>query len=325
MAAEYYIDKKTRNYSFIEMHYFLQDIGCENNDFMLRTYDKDLLDFNIHEFFAKAGKDEKSKLNDKIITECKKNIWFYLREIVRFYDKDRYVNYPLYMGEPFILTKENIKLIYLFANGISFTSIYGYDKNVPNMQFDYMNTMRILSTYASDVLGNNIIKNENEDYSKIVDKYPKIRCDYIFGKNDIIDKDEENDSTSEDKIKDSKKLKPGRSRGDILVNNFISAYDLGNIQKINKAFSDILFKLFTFNITKNDNIFKYHNAQKIYSSVLLDTYKYTEDDFKILNEISAYSVLKQISYTYFGYNDYTIFDDDISKMSKNHIIIERLY
>ena len=193
--ANYYIDKNTRNYSFIEMHHYLQDNGCENNDFMLRTYDKDLLDFNMYQFFSGVSKDKRTILNDKILTECKKNIWFFLREILKFdivqdnISYPRYESFPLYMGVPFILTKENMALIYLFDNGVSFTDTYIYDIGSDDSKAEehrHVNsiktTLDALMYYKAIVLNEYSIINKYSSADDIdIDKAIPIRCNYIFG------------------------------------------------------------------------------------------------------------------------------------------------
>lgn len=72
-----YYQKTTTNQSFLDMHYYLKEIGIENNKFMLVLLDPDL-----------AGIDPfDPRLNDiykaKILRECMHNYWYFIREVVR--------------------------------------------------------------------------------------------------------------------------------------------------------------------------------------------------------------------------------------------------
>jgi hypothetical protein len=67
----------TTNQSFLDMHYFLKAKGIKNNKFFLVLYDTDL-----------AGVDPRDpRLNlmmkRKILAECIRNYWYFIREVVR--------------------------------------------------------------------------------------------------------------------------------------------------------------------------------------------------------------------------------------------------
>ena len=73
----YVIDTKTKNLSFLKMHRYLRDRGIQNNKFFLRLYDKDLI--GVDPYSKKLTRAQELK----IINECTKNPFFYLREIAR--------------------------------------------------------------------------------------------------------------------------------------------------------------------------------------------------------------------------------------------------
>lgn len=72
-----YFQMTTTNQSFLNVHYYLKEIGISNNKFMMVLLDPDL-----------AGIDPfDPRLNDiykaKILKECLHNYWYFLREVVR--------------------------------------------------------------------------------------------------------------------------------------------------------------------------------------------------------------------------------------------------
>lgn len=73
---------KTKNESFIYMWHHLQDKNIENNIFMLRLDDKSLIDFDVSQLYT-DDKEKRTKLLEKVVNECKNNIWFFFREVVR--------------------------------------------------------------------------------------------------------------------------------------------------------------------------------------------------------------------------------------------------
>lgn len=74
---EYVIHTTTKNLSFINIFRALKGLGVKNNKFFLKLYDRSLL--NVDPFSNKLTKEQKTK----IIAECTKNPYYYLREIVR--------------------------------------------------------------------------------------------------------------------------------------------------------------------------------------------------------------------------------------------------
>ena len=72
-----YYDYQTSNKSFLEMSKSLKKAGVKNNHFMLTLLNKDL--HGVDPYAIKPDSDE-AKM---VIEECKKNIWYFLREIAR--------------------------------------------------------------------------------------------------------------------------------------------------------------------------------------------------------------------------------------------------
>lgn len=97
-------DFMTKNQSFLDMHYFLKTKGIRNNKFFLVLYDSDLLGINPRDprlnIFMKR----------KILAECMRNFWYFIREIVQI---------PIQGGEvgggtPYLLTRANLAMNFGF-------------------------------------------------------------------------------------------------------------------------------------------------------------------------------------------------------------------
>ena len=118
---------KTKNLSFITMWHYLQDQGIENNIFMLELKDESLINFDITDLYTN-NKEEKSELLYKVRQECKNNIWFFFREVVRIPNvlsstMHYRENYPR-----FVLTPELMFLIYAYEHNLSIIADYKYQK-----------------------------------------------------------------------------------------------------------------------------------------------------------------------------------------------------
>lgn len=88
-----YYQKSTTNKSFLNMHYFLKDIGIKNNNFMLALLDPDLAGVDPHD------KRLNSYMKQKVLRECILNYWYFLREVIRIpVEGSAGVQYELHRG-----------------------------------------------------------------------------------------------------------------------------------------------------------------------------------------------------------------------------------
>lgn len=99
-----YFQMTTTNQSFLNMHYYLKEIGVQNNKFMMVLLDPDL-----------AGIDPfDPRLNDiykaKILRECLHNYWYFIREVVRIPSSG-----STGKGTRYELTRGNLALNYCMA------------------------------------------------------------------------------------------------------------------------------------------------------------------------------------------------------------------
>lgn len=100
-----YYDTGTSNKSFLQVAKDLKSLGIHNYYFMLEIYDYSLV--NIDPYAENLTRDQISR----IMTECTKNPWYYLREICRIPDQGG-------VGIPFKANRGNIAQIWLTLHGI---------------------------------------------------------------------------------------------------------------------------------------------------------------------------------------------------------------
>ena len=104
------------------MRQYLQDNNIENNLFMLETKNKDLIGIDIIEKLNTLEGEELKKFRIDITEECKNNIWFYFREVLRLakplgftMDDIKYEN-----SIPFTLNPYFMAIIYAYEKGLNF-------------------------------------------------------------------------------------------------------------------------------------------------------------------------------------------------------------
>ena len=100
-----YIHKETTNQSFIDMHHYLKSQGIQNNDFFLCLFDAGL-----------AGVDPRDpnlsqSMKARIMNECRRNYWYFLREVVRIPDQGGTVG----SGKRYKLHRGNLAMNFLFV------------------------------------------------------------------------------------------------------------------------------------------------------------------------------------------------------------------
>lgn len=101
----YIYDWETTNISFLQTASDLKRLGIKNNKFFLKLYDKSLQGIDPH------GKYISQEMVYKIITECTRNIWYFLREVVRIPDQGG-------SGIKYQLNRANLALTWCFINHI---------------------------------------------------------------------------------------------------------------------------------------------------------------------------------------------------------------
>jgi len=144
------IDYKTTNVSFLAVHEKLKGLGILDNNFMLKLDDTDLQGIDVY-----ALNDHSRICHDwraKVIAECKTNIWYYLREVLRI---------P-HQGEEstaFQLERASCATIWCFSKGINLAL------SVPRQIGSWMTMDAILSwvylTVPESVIGK--ITNDCDD------------------------------------------------------------------------------------------------------------------------------------------------------------------
>ena len=102
-----YIHMNTLNTSFLKMAIMLNQMGISNNKFFLSIYDKDLMKYDPHNLT-----DPSIELAQRIGYECKVNLWYFLREVIR-------VTASGSGGIPYILNRSNLAQAWVFLNSIN--------------------------------------------------------------------------------------------------------------------------------------------------------------------------------------------------------------
>lgn len=91
-----YYQLNTKNQSFIDTHIFLKDIGIKNNKFFLILLDPDLAGIDP------ADPRLNTMMKQKVLHECIRNYWYFLREVVRIPEQGGSANsgkrYKLHRG-----------------------------------------------------------------------------------------------------------------------------------------------------------------------------------------------------------------------------------
>lgn len=72
-----FIDMGTTNKSFLDMHYYLKEGGIQNNNFFLALYDTGLVGVDPY------APNLPGYMKTRILQECMRNYWYFLREVVR--------------------------------------------------------------------------------------------------------------------------------------------------------------------------------------------------------------------------------------------------
>lgn len=100
----------TTNQSFLDMHYYLKERGIKNNAFFLAIFDTDLIGVNPRDPRLPF------EMKKKILAECFRNFWYFIREVVRIPVQGGTVG----DGIPYKLSRGNLALNWACVNNINF-------------------------------------------------------------------------------------------------------------------------------------------------------------------------------------------------------------
>ena len=105
-AGVVFIHMETTNKSFLDMHYYLKERGIKNNNFFLALYDTGLRGVDPHD------PNLPGYIKTRILTECMRNYWYFIRECIRI---------PISGGtSKYILHRANLAMNFLFTINASF-------------------------------------------------------------------------------------------------------------------------------------------------------------------------------------------------------------
>lgn len=90
--SRYYVHVETENISFLKMAKSLEVLNVQNNDFFLALYDTSLIGVDPYD------EDLDLETQARIIAECTRNYWYFIREVVRIEVAGGYKPYTLHRG-----------------------------------------------------------------------------------------------------------------------------------------------------------------------------------------------------------------------------------
>ena len=103
-----FYDTETNNLSFLQVSSDLKKLGIKNNMFFLRLYDRGLQGIDPHGPITVMS----NELCQRIMAECIRNPWYYLREVCRIPDQGNS------NGIPYKLNRANLAATWCFVNNI---------------------------------------------------------------------------------------------------------------------------------------------------------------------------------------------------------------
>lgn len=109
MTTTIYYQMETTNRSFLNMHYYLKDIGIRQNKFMLVLFDRDLAAVDPHDKMLSL------QMKAKVTREVMINYWYFIRECVRIPDSGGTVG----GGKKYELNRGNMALSFCMLFNIN--------------------------------------------------------------------------------------------------------------------------------------------------------------------------------------------------------------
>lgn len=167
---EYIIHTRTQNLSFIRCFRYLRDKGVENNKFFLRLYDKDLENVNPHS--KKLTAIEKTK----IIAECTKNPYYFLREVCLISIPGGKAKFDMHPG--------NLAITWSLLNSLDILAM------LPRQQYKTVTVAAILAYFfffrtknSHAIFGNKQLKDSRNNLARfkaIVENFPSYILDSVI-------------------------------------------------------------------------------------------------------------------------------------------------
>ena len=157
IKENYYIHVETSNASFLKMYALLEMLGIENRDFFLAIYDRDLIDVDPYSEEVLNSLE----LQVKIINECRRNYWYYIRECVRIVVPGGYKKYQLHRG--------NLAMSWCLLNSINFFT------ELPRQNYKSVSVDCALSWLYNFGITNSTMLMLNKEHKDAKDNLARIR------------------------------------------------------------------------------------------------------------------------------------------------------
>ena len=107
-----FYDTGTKNTSFLQLAMDLKKLGVKNWYFMLEIKDYSLINVDPYQCDENGHTTLSNDIITRIVTECSRNPWYYLREVCRIEDQGN----P--NGIPYKANRGNIAQTWLILHGI---------------------------------------------------------------------------------------------------------------------------------------------------------------------------------------------------------------
>lgn len=105
------VDTQTKNTSFLKLAAIYKKMGIKNNAFHLSLLQPALQGVDPHD------PSLSQELREMVITECKFNIWYFLREVLKIPQQGSPV------PSPFLINRSNVAMMWCFMNGVDYANI----------------------------------------------------------------------------------------------------------------------------------------------------------------------------------------------------------
>lgn len=155
----YIYDWHTSNLSFLQTSADLKKLGIKNNKFFLILYDKDLQGIDPY------GKYISQEMVFKIVTECTRNIWYYLREVAKIPDQGG-------SGIKYQLNRANLAITWCYVHHIDNWSCISRQLGKTQSILANLNHAFLFGTSSSDMA---LFNKDKEAAAENLDRMKKQR------------------------------------------------------------------------------------------------------------------------------------------------------
>ena len=276
----------TNNKSFERMFYYLQDNNVSRASAyqILNVYNTKFQDFDIKKLPNVDEISNRTK-NEIIFSECKKNIWFFFREIIRLPIPGQPHIYDSSMSFPLNLI--SLQMIWCYEHHIPFFVCTHGNDYIRNITIKLLWIYDYITKISTDKSSFSILFTNDNDLNLFISQV----CEIIAINSDILPRlFTLNVNDIRDRIeKANEQIRKSNITSGVIFGFDVHNYpDLFNIFKLNRENEDKSFFILEANYDKITN-----NDLKIYTSSLMSRMKLSyldlpEEDIAVLKTMMLY-------------------------------------